>query len=50
MLSFVALALLVGDHNPQLRRVVVVDVVASLTLVAAALLDAWTRTASAGRP
>ena len=39
MLSFVAIAGLVGDYNPQLRRVVLVDVIASLGLVAAALLD-----------
>ena len=42
MLSFVAIAGLVGDYNPQLRRVVLVDVIASLGLVAAALLDAFT--------
>jgi hypothetical protein len=39
MLSFVVLAGLVGDYNPQLRRVLLVDVIASLGLVAAALLD-----------
>lgn len=39
MLSFVAIAGLVGDYNPQLRRVVLVDGIASLGLVAAALLD-----------
>jgi hypothetical protein len=39
MLSFVAIAGLTGDYNPQLRRVVLVDVIASLGLVAAALLD-----------
>ena len=42
MLSFVAIAGLTGDYNPQLRRVVLVDVIASLGLVAAALLDAFT--------
>jgi hypothetical protein len=39
MLSFVAIAGLTGDCNPQLRRVVLVDVMASLGLVAAALID-----------
>jgi hypothetical protein len=39
MLSFVAIAGLVGEYNPLLRRVVLVDVVASLALVAAGLLD-----------
>ena len=39
MLSFVAIAGLVGEHNPLLRRVVLVDVVASVALVAAGLLD-----------
>ena len=37
--SFVALALLVGDFNPALRRIVWVDVAASLGLVVAAILD-----------
>jgi len=39
MLSFVAIAGLVGEYNPLLRRVVLVDVVASLALVAAGLLS-----------
>jgi hypothetical protein len=39
MLSFVAIAGLVGEYNPLLRRVVLVDVVASIALVAAGLLD-----------
>jgi len=39
MLSFVAIAGLVGEYNPLLRRVVLVDVAASLALVAAGLLD-----------
>jgi hypothetical protein len=39
MLAFVAIAGSVGDYNPLLRRVVLVDVVASVALVAAALLD-----------
>lgn len=39
MLSFVAIAGLVGEYNPLLRRVLLVDVVASLALVAAGLLD-----------
>ena len=44
MLAFVALAGSVGEYNPLLRRVVIVDVVASLALVAAAVLDLWTVT------
>jgi hypothetical protein len=39
MLSFVAIAGLVGEYNPLLRRVVLVDVVASVALAAAGLLD-----------
>jgi hypothetical protein len=39
MLAFVAIAGAVGDYNPLLRRVVLVDVAASLALVAAALVD-----------
>ena len=39
MLSFVAIAGLVGEYNPMLRRVVLVDVAASVALVAAGLLD-----------
>ena len=39
MLSFVAIAGLVGEYNPLLRRVVLVDVIASVALVAAGLLD-----------
>jgi hypothetical protein len=39
MLSFILIAWLVGDINPELRRVVVVDWVASAALVAAVLLD-----------
>lgn len=39
MLSFVAVAGLVGEYNPLLRRVVLVDVAASVALVAAGLLD-----------
>jgi hypothetical protein len=35
MLSFVAIALLVGDYNEQLRRVATVDVAASVALVGA---------------
>ena len=44
MLSFVAIAGLTGDYNPQLRRVVLVDVIASLGLVAATLLDYFAAT------
>ncbi len=36
MLSFVLVALLVGDYNPHLARVVLVDVGASVALVGAA--------------
>jgi len=39
MLSFVAVALLIGGYNAELRRVVVIDVVASVALVAAAVLS-----------
>ena len=39
MLSFVAIAWLVGGANPELRRVVVVDLVASAALLVSALLD-----------
>ena len=37
--SFVALAFLIGDYNPALRRIVWVDVIASLGLVVAAVLE-----------
>lgn len=43
MLSFVAVARLVGEYNAQLRRVVAVDVVASIALVVAAALDLLAR-------
>jgi len=46
MLSFVAIAWLAGEVNAELRRVAVVDVVASAALIFAAVLDA--RTARAG--
>lgn len=39
MLSFVLIAWLVGSCNPELRRVVVVDLVASAALLGALLLD-----------
>jgi hypothetical protein len=39
MLSFVVIARLVGRYNPELRRVVVVDVVASAALASSLLLD-----------
>jgi hypothetical protein len=39
MLSFVLIAWLVGSYNPELRRVVVVDLVASAALLGALLLD-----------
>lgn len=39
MLSFVLMAWLVGGCNAELRRVVVVDLVASAALLAAVLLD-----------
>jgi hypothetical protein len=37
--SFVVLALLVGDYSSALRRILVVDVAASLGLVLAAILE-----------
>lgn len=43
MVSFVAIAAIVGGINPQLQRVVRVDVVASAALLLAAALDAWAR-------
>ena len=39
MLSFVAVAWLVGGANAELRRVVLVDIVASVALAGAFLLD-----------
>ena len=45
MLSFVAVALAVGDYNASLRRVLLVDVAASAALVAAVLLDRRRRAA-----
>jgi hypothetical protein len=41
MVSFVAIALATGGYGPLLQRIVVVDVVASAALLAAALFDAW---------
>lgn len=41
MLSFVLVAYLVGGFNAELRRVVAVDLVASLLLVAAGLITLW---------
>ena len=41
MLSFVFLAYVVGEFNSELRRVVSVDLVASVLLVAAGLLALW---------
>ncbi len=41
MLSFVLVAYLVGEVNTELRRVVVVDLVASLLLVGAGLITLW---------
>jgi hypothetical protein len=43
MLSFVALAFLAHDASSVIRRIAWIDVVASLALVAAALLDARSR-------
>jgi len=42
MLSFVLVAYLVGEFNAELRRVVLVDVAASLLLVAAGVITFWT--------
>jgi hypothetical protein len=39
MLSFVFIAWLVGTYNAELRRIVVVDLIASAALLCAALLD-----------
>ncbi len=39
MLSFVLIAWLVGGYNPELKRVLVVDIVASAALLAALLLE-----------
>ncbi len=39
MLSFVLIAWLVGNSNPELKRVVVADLVGSAALVGAILLD-----------
>jgi hypothetical protein len=47
MLSFVCIAVLVGDPNPELTRVAVVDGVASLMLVGSTILD---RVAGRGEP
>jgi hypothetical protein len=46
MLAFVAIAGAVGDYNPLLRRVLIVDVAASIALVVAALIDWWVVTGS----
>jgi hypothetical protein len=48
MLSFVALVFLVAGAGPELVRIARIDVAASVALLAAALLDAWSRT-SVGR-
>jgi len=47
MLSFVAIAWLVGGYNAELRRIIVIDLVASALLVAAALLDLFAATRGA---
>ena len=39
MLSFVCIAAAVGHYNDKLRRVLVIDIAASVALLAAALLD-----------
>jgi hypothetical protein len=39
MLSFVLIAWLAGGYNPELRRVLVIDLVLSAALLAALLLD-----------
>ena len=48
MLSFVVIAWLVGTYSAEVRRVVVVDVVMSVVLLGAALLDHFARTGAAG--
>src|SRR5262245_43896084 len=47
MLSFVVVAWLVGSYNPELRRVLVVDLVASAALLAALLMDRLARSGAA---
>ena len=39
MLSFVVVAWLVGDYNPQIARVVVIDIVASAALIAGVVVS-----------
>jgi hypothetical protein len=47
MLSFVLIAWISGGYNPELRRVLVVDVAGSAALLAALLLD---HLSGAGQP
>ena len=39
MISFVLVAWLVGSYNPELRRVIVIDLIASFALLASLFLD-----------
>jgi hypothetical protein len=48
MLSFVVIAYLVGEFNAELRRVVIVDLVASLLLVGAGLITIGSSTRMPG--
>ena len=41
MLSFVLIAYLVGELNAELRRVVIIDLVATFLLVGAGLITLW---------
>lgn len=43
MLSFVAVAVLVGGYGPEIGRIVVIDIGASILLVAAALASRFDR-------
>lgn len=41
MLSFIAIALIVGDYGSGVRKVLIADVIASAGLIAAAALRLW---------
>ena len=48
MLSFVAVAYLVGNFNAELNRILWIDVVASVLLVGAGGISRWSETSSKG--